>query len=192
MFEAFEDDHKFVAPHTRQSSRQFDGHELINTLRKVLEEEQMQAEYLELEITETILMKNAKPDIEALQALSSMGMRFAIDDFGTGYSSLTYLKRFPIDILKIDKAFVHDVTSNADDAAIVRAIITMAHSLGMKTVAEGVETREQLDFLRTQGCDYAQGYYFSQPLSGPEIEHLMKVNLPLNTMNPVHDIIHSP
>lgn len=171
------------------SSRQFDSNELINTLRKVLEDECMEAQYLELEITETILMKNAEPDIEALQALSDMGMRFAIDDFGTGYSSLTYLKRFPINILKIDKAFVHDITSNADDAAIVRAIITMAHSLNMKTVAEGVETREQLDFLRTQGCDYAQGYYFSPPLSGPEIEHLMKVNLPLTTFHAVQDVI---
>ncbi len=173
------------------SSRQFDSNELITTLRKVLEAECMEPQYLELEITETILMKNAEPDIEALQALSSMGMRFAIDDFGTGYSSLTYLKRFPINVLKIDKAFVHDITSNADDAAIVRAIITMAHSLNMKTVAEGVETREQLDFLRTQGCDYAQGYYFSPPLSGPEIEHLMKVNLPLDTLHPVQDVIHT-
>ena len=173
------------------SSRQFDGDELIVTLRKVLDAHCMEPQYLELEITETILMKNAEPDIEALQALSSMGMRFAIDDFGTGYSSLTYLKRFPINILKIDKAFVHDITSNADDAAIVRAIITMAHSLNMKTVAEGVETREQLDFLRTQGCDYAQGYYFSPPLSGPEIEHLMKVNLPLDTLHPVQDVIHT-
>ena len=171
------------------SSRQFDSNELISTLRKVIEDECMEAQYLELEITETILMKNAKPDIEALHALSDMGMRFAIDDFGTGYSSLTYLKRFPINILKIDKAFVHDITSNADDAAIVRAIITMAHSLNMKTVAEGVETREQLDFLRTQGCDYAQGYYFSPPLSGPEIEHLMKVNLPLTTFHAVQDVI---
>jgi len=173
------------------SSRQFDGDELIVTIRKVLDAHCMEPQYLELEITETILMKNAEPDIEALQALSSMGMRFAIDDFGTGYSSLTYLKRFPINVLKIDKAFVHDITSNADDAAIVRAIITMAHSLNMKTVAEGVETREQLDFLRTQGCDYAQGYYFSPPLSGPEIEHLMKVNLPLDTLHPVQDVIHT-
>ena len=171
------------------SSRQFDGNELINTLRKVLDAHCMEAQYLELEITETILMKNAEPDIEALQALSNMGMRFAIDDFGTGYSSLTYLKRFPINILKIDRAFVHDITSNADDAAIVRAIITMAHSLNMKTVAEGVETREQLDYLRTQGCDYAQGYYFSPPLSGTEIEHLMKVNLPLATFHSVQDVI---
>ena len=173
------------------SSRQFDSNELINTLRKVLEAECMEAQYLELEITETILMKNAEPDIEALQELSNMGMRFAIDDFGTGYSSLTYLKRFPINVLKIDKAFVHDITSNADDAAIVRAIITMAHSLNMKTVAEGVETREQLEFLRTQGCDFAQGYYFSPPLSGPEIEHLMKVNLPLDTLNREQDVIHT-
>ena len=115
-------------------------------------------------------------------------MRFAIDDFGTGYSSLTYLKRFPINVLKIDQAFVKDITVNVDDAAIVRAIITMAHSLGMKTVAEGVETREQLDFLRTHGCDFAQGYYFSPPMSGDEIANLLKVNLPLNRQNSPDDM----
>ena len=162
------------------SSRQFDNSELLKTIQRVMEDKCMQPEFLELEITESILMKNSEPDIEALQAMSRMGMRFAIDDFGTGYSSLTYLKRFPINVLKIDQAFVQDITVNMDDAAIVRAIITMAHSLGMKTVAEGVETREQLDYLRTQGCDFAQGYYFSPPLSGDEIANLMKVNLPLN------------
>ena len=170
------------------SSRQFDANALMQTIKTVMQEEHMLPEFLELEITESILMKSAEPDIEALQALSSMGMRFAIDDFGTGYSSLTYLKRFPINILKIDKAFVHDITVNLDDAAIVRAIITMAHSLGMKTVAEGVETREQLDFLRTQGCDYAQGFYFSPPLPGAEIEHLLKVNLPLNSKVSAQDM----
>jgi diguanylate cyclase (GGDEF)-like protein/PAS domain S-box-containing protein len=171
------------------SSRQFDANALMQTIRTVMQEEHMLPEFLELEITESILMKNAESDIEALQALSRMGMRFAIDDFGTGYSSLTYLKRFPINVLKIDKAFVHDITANADDAAIVRAIITMAHSLGMKTVAEGVETREQLDFLRTQGCDYAQGFYFSPPLPGAEIEHLLKGNLPLNSQISAQDML---
>lgn len=156
------------------SGRQFDGKDLMQTLQRVMQVVPMPAEFLELEITESILMKNADTDIEALQALSAMGMRFAIDDFGTGYSSLTYLKRFPIDILKIDKAFVRDITTDADDAAIVSAIITMAHSLGIKTVAEGVESREQLELLREQGCDFAQGYYFSPPLPGEEIEHLLK------------------
>ena len=161
------------------SSRQFDGNDLMQTIQRVMRDEDMQAEFLELEITESILMKNAGPDIEALQALSNLGVRFALDDFGTGYSSLTYLKRFPINVLKIDRAFVHDITVDVDDAAIVRAIITMAHSLGMKTVAEGVETREQLDFLRTQGCDFAQGFYLSPPLPGDEIERLLKVNFSL-------------
>jgi len=174
------------------SSRQFDGNELMETVQRVMQEENMQPEFLELEITESILMKNAEPDIEAWQALSKLGMRFAIDDFGTGYSSLTYLKRFPINILKIDKAFVQDITVNADDAAIVRAIITMAHSLGMKTVAEGVETHEQLEFLRTQGCDFAQGYYFSPALPGDEIERLLKVNLPLNSQISNEDMISAP
>ena len=171
------------------SSRQFDNSELLKTLQRVLEERCMLPEFLELEITESILMKNSAPDIEALQTLSRMGMRFAIDDFGTGYSSLTYLKRFPINVLKIDKAFVQDITVNVDDAAIVRAIITMAHSLGMKTVAEGVETREQLDYLRTQGCDFAQGFYFSPPLSGDDITHLLKINLPLNRQDSPEDIL---
>lgn len=156
------------------SGRQFDGKDLMQTLQRVMQVVPMPAEFLELEITESILMKNADTDIEALQALSAMGMRFAIDDFGTGYSSLTYLKRFPIDILKIDRAFVRDITTDADDAAIVSAIITMAHSLGIKTVAEGVESREQLELLREQGCDFAQGYYFSPPLPGEEIEHMLK------------------
>lgn len=155
------------------SSRQFEGGDLTETLRRVLQDAAMPAEFLELEITESILMKNAARDMEALQTLNALGMRFAIDDFGTGYSSLTYLKRFPIDILKIDKAFVRDITDNGDDAAIVRAIITMAQSLGIQALAEGVETREQVEFLRHQGCDLIQGYYFSPPLSASEAERFL-------------------
>lgn len=156
------------------SGRQFDSKNLIQTLRRVMEVVPMPAAFLELEITESILMKNGDTDIASLHTLSDMGIRFAIDDFGTGYSSLTYLKRFPIDILKIDKAFVQDITSDADDAAIVNAIISMAHSLGIKTVAEGVENEEQLDILRKQNCDYAQGYYFSQPFAAEEMENLLR------------------
>ena len=133
----------------------------------------MPPELLELEITESILMKNAETDIEAMQTLRAMGLRFAIDDFGTGYSSLTYLKRFPIDILKIDKVFIRDITTDADDAAIVSAIISMAHSLEIKTIAEGVETLEQLELLRERGCDFAQGFYFSAPLTSEEMEILL-------------------
>ncbi|MHB8848601.1 MAG: two-component system response regulator [Burkholderiales bacterium] len=147
------------------SGRQFDSKNLIHSLRRVIEGVSMPSELLELEITESILMKNADTDIEALQALRAMGLRFAIDDFGTGYSSLTYLKRFPIDIIKIDKIFIHDITTDPDDAAIVSAIVSMAHSLGIKTIAEGVENQEQFELLRETGCDFAQGYYFSAPLS---------------------------
>ena len=160
------------------SSRQFEASDLSGNLQRIIDETAMPAAYLELEITESILMKNAKHDIDTLQALSTSGMRFAIDDFGTGYSSLTYLKRFPIDILKIDQAFVRDITDNGDDAAIVRAIITMAHSLGIQTLAEGVETREQLEFLRQQGCDFAQGYYFSEPLAADEVERFLTEHAP--------------
>ena len=160
------------------SSRQFEAWDLTNIVQRILQETAMPAELLELEITESILMKNTAQDMDALQALSRTGMRFAIDDFGTGYSSLTYLKRFPIDILKIDKAFVRDITDNADDAAIVGAIITMAHSLGIQTLAEGVETSEQVEFLRRQGCDLAQGYYFSQPLPAGEAAQFLAENLP--------------
>lgn len=158
------------------SGRQFDENDLPETIRRIKKATHIDGISLELEITESILMKSSQPIIEILQEISGMGIRFAVDDFGTGYSSLSYLKRFPIDILKIDQAFVQDITHNPDDAAIVRAIITMAHSLGIKTIAEGVETREQFEFLRSQGCDFGQGYYFSPPQPAEEIEHFLEKN----------------
>jgi EAL domain-containing protein (putative c-di-GMP-specific phosphodiesterase class I) len=103
-----------------------------------------------------------------------MGIHLSIDDFGTGYSSLSYLKRFPIDSVKIDRSFIHDIPGDADDAAITRAIIAMAHSLRLKVIAEGVETEEQLSFLRELGCDEMQGYYFSEPLAEDEFLRLQK------------------
>jgi len=111
---------------------------------------------------------------ETLNAIDDTGVQIAIDDFGTGYSSLSYLKRFPIHALKIDRAFVRDVSVNADDAIITTAIIGMAHSLGIKVVAEGVETAEQLAFLRERGCDVMQGYYFSKPLPAAEFAELLQ------------------
>src|SRR5687768_14646840 len=119
---------------------------------------------LEFELTESVLMKEAETAANALQNLKAFGVQISMDDFGTGYSSLAYLKRFPLDILKIDRAFIRDVTTDLDDAAIAVAMIKLAHSLGLKVVAEGVETRAQLDFLIENGCDEMQGYYFSQPL----------------------------
>ena len=115
-------------------------------------------------------MQNAENSIHTLRELKALGVRISMDDFGTGYSSLNYLKRFPIDTLKLDQSFVRDVTTDRGDAAIVSAVISMAHSLDLKVIAEGVETAEQLDFLQKQRCDYIQGYFFSKPLSIEALE----------------------
>jgi EAL domain-containing protein (putative c-di-GMP-specific phosphodiesterase class I) len=113
-------------------------------------------------------MQESEKAIAMLQAMREMGIRITMDDFGTGYSSLSYLKRFPISSLKIDRSFVAEVLSNADDAEISRAIIAMAHGMKLKVVAEGVETAEQLEFLRREGCDEAQGYYLARPMPAEE------------------------
>ncbi|CDG82029.1 EAL domain-containing protein [Janthinobacterium agaricidamnosum] len=129
---------------------------------------------LELELTESSLMSNAEETITVLRNLKSLGIQISIDDFGTGYSSLAYLKRFPIDKLKIDIAFVREVTSNPDDAAIVLAIISMAHSMKLEVIAEGVENDAQLAYLRRHGCDEMQGYYFSRPVAEEEFQSMLK------------------
>ena len=121
-----------------------------------------------MEITESALIDDPENAAATLGRLKDMGLTISLDDFGTGYSSLSYLKRFPIDCLKIDRAFVRDIATDPDDAAIVTAIITMAQSLKLDVVAEGVETQQQVDFLRARGCFAAQGYFFSKPLArGP-------------------------
>ena len=129
---------------------------------------------LELEITESLLMQDLERIAATLEALVALGVTVSMDDFGTGYSSLSYLKRLPIDVLKIDQSFVHDIGSDPDDAAIVQAIIAMAHSLGIKVIAEGVETAEQLAFLRRHRCDGMQGYYFSRPLPPEQFIKLLR------------------
>jgi len=115
---------------------------------------------------------HSESTIDILSRLSATGCRFAIDDFGTGYSSLSYLKRFPIHVLKIDRSFVRDIPDDKDDAAIVSTIVAMAHSLKLEVIAEGVETEEQLGFLRVCGCDGMQGYFFSRPLPAEEVVRL--------------------
>jgi diguanylate cyclase (GGDEF)-like protein len=145
------------------SGRQLNDPGLVSTVGRVLEETGLDPASLELEITEGMI-ENADEAVKILHGLSAMGVKLAIDDFGTGYSSLSYLKSFPINTLKIDQTFVRDVTTDADDAAIAKAIIAMAHSLKLKVIAEGVETREQLDFLSSEACDEIQGFLFSRPL----------------------------
>ncbi len=146
------------------SGRQFKGSRLVSYIRYLLDETDMPAGNLELEITESLLMDNTDSAIDTLRDLSSLGITLAIDDFGTGYSSLSYLKQFPLNVLKIDRAFIHDLTVDKDDAAIVGAIMAMADSLGLQVVAEGVETAEQLTYLEQKNCQRAQGFYFSKAL----------------------------
>jgi diguanylate cyclase (GGDEF)-like protein/PAS domain S-box-containing protein len=155
------------------ASRQFVEGDLEQVVRSALERHQAPAELLELELTETALMSNAERTITVLTNLKELGIKVAIDDFGTGYSSLAYLQRFPIDKLKIDIAFVRDITTNPNDAAIALAIISMAHSLKLRVIAEGVETRAQLEYLRRSRCDEIQGYFFSRPIPPAELGALV-------------------
>ena len=131
----------------------------------MLRETGLAPHFLELELTESLLLANVDVTLSVLLELKAMGLTLAIDDFGTGYSSFAYLKRFPISKVKIDRSFVRDVAVNPDDAAITTAIISMAKSLNLKVIAEGVEDEAQMSFLRSHQCDEIQGYYFSRPLS---------------------------
>jgi len=156
------------------SARQFAHESLLEDVARTLRDTQLDPAYLEFEITESMVMRDPEHAVKLLGGLKTMGIRLSIDDFGTGYSSLNYLKRFPLDSVKIDRAFIQDLPGNADDAAITRAIIAMAHSLRLKVIAEGVETKEQLGFLRELGCDEMQGYLFSGPLPGDEFVRLLQ------------------
>jgi len=156
------------------SGRQFNNPNFISSVHNIISTTNINPEFLELEITESMLMRNASATINALHSLSELGVRFAIDDFGTGYSSLSYLRRFPIDTIKIDRSFIHDVTDNPDDAAIASAIIVMAQSLSLNVIAEGVENQEQMDFLSSRNCHYLQGNFFSRPLPADELTQLLE------------------
>lgn len=146
--------------------------DFVAGVRAILTETGLEPSNLELELTETFLLQDVKATSVVLQSLKAMGVRLALDDFGTGYSSLTYLKRFPIDTLKIDQSFLCDLTLNADDASIVSAVISMGKSLHMRVIAEGIEAREQLAFLKGQGCSEGQGSYFSRPMEATEFIRL--------------------
>jgi len=155
------------------SARQFQQPNLVEEISEVLDETGLGAKYLELEITESNAMQNAENTIYTLRELKALGVRIAMDDFGTGYSSLNYLKRFPIDTLKLDQSFVRDITTDPSDAAIATAVIAMAHSLNLKVIGEGVEKEEQFAWLLKQNCDYIQGYLFSPPLAVENLEAYM-------------------
>jgi len=166
------------------SAVQFRQENFPQTIEKVLREAGLDPKYLELELTESLLLSNADVMFSVLQQLTVMGVRLAIDDFGTGYSSLSYLKRFPVSKLKIDGSFIRDVALHQDDAAITIAIISMAKSLKLKVVAEGVENEAQLSFLRGQGCDGIQGYHFSKPLELCKVEDKLRTEYPDAKMTP--------
>ncbi|MFQ6021845.1 MAG: EAL domain-containing protein [Acidiferrobacterales bacterium] len=160
------------------SARQFGSASLLAAIDQLCNEAELDPELLELEITESVLMTEGDSSMETLQALKGMGIKLAIDDFGTGYSSLAYLKRFPIDTLKIDRAFIKDLPTDVEDAAIVSAVIALAQGLGLNVVAEGVETHEQLQFLRSRQCGAAQGYVFGRPLPAEELTALLRTEKP--------------
>jgi EAL domain-containing protein (putative c-di-GMP-specific phosphodiesterase class I) len=155
------------------SVRQFEKTPLASVVAGLAQELGIDASLLHFEITESVAMQNSQQQLGALQALRNLGSRILIDDFGTGYSSLSYLKHLPIDTLKIDRAFVRDMAADANDAAIVRAIVGVAKSLGLLLVAEGIESAEQLDCLRKLGCECGQGFYFSPPVSAHACRNIL-------------------
>ena len=150
------------------SIRQLRQPDLAELVAAILNETGLGAHDLELEITEGLMMGETEAALTFLAKMHTLGVHLSVDDFGTGYSSLSYLKKLPLDKLKIDQSFVRDITTDENDAAIVRSIISLGHQLNLLVVAEGVETSEQMDFLLIRGCDEMQGYYFSQPLSAKE------------------------
>ena len=156
------------------SMRQFKQRDFVSTVGRILEETGLEPKYLEVELTESVIMGDAEVTIKILRELKAMGIRLSIDDFGTGYSSLVYLKRMPIDMLKIDQSFVRDIVVDPNDAAITRATIQVARSLNLDVIAEGVETEEQLEMLNGLGCDKVQGYLFSRPLPPEEVRGFLK------------------
>jgi EAL domain-containing protein (putative c-di-GMP-specific phosphodiesterase class I) len=152
------------------SPLQLERGNIVEVVARVLEKTGLEAHYLELEITENVLMRNVEKSLKVLSELKTLGVKLSIDDFGTGYSSLSYLKSLPVDTLKIDQAFVRDIALDQDDAAIVKAVISLAHILNLNVLAEGVETLDQYNFLLNNGCDEVQGYYFGRPVGKAEFE----------------------
>jgi EAL domain-containing protein (putative c-di-GMP-specific phosphodiesterase class I) len=160
------------------SAVQFRQEDFCELIRRVLHETGLAPQYLELELTEGLLLANADVTFSVLQELKAMGLTLAIDDFGTGYSNFNYLRQFRVSKLKIDRSFIRDVAVNPDDAAITTAILSMAKSLNLKVIAEGVEDEAQMSFLRAHQCDEIQGYYFSKPLAVDKVAGKLRSNSP--------------
>jgi diguanylate cyclase (GGDEF)-like protein/PAS domain S-box-containing protein len=165
------------------SSKEFRSKDFLKNVQAILRHTRLEPRYLELELTESVFMQYAESTASALEALKGMGVRLAVDDFGTGYSSLSYLRRFPIDVVKIDQSFVHKITSDVGDAIITNAVINMGKSLKQKVIAEGVETIDQLTFLLARGCDEGQGYYFNRPMVAQEFAKLLETDISATVWN---------
>jgi diguanylate cyclase (GGDEF)-like protein len=172
------------------SSLEFRSEQFLEHVQTALNDTCLDSSYLELELTETVLMRHAESTIYMLGQLKALGVRLAVDDFGTGYSSLSYLTRFPIDSLKLDQSFVHNIVAKSNDAIVIGAVISMTKSLKQRVIAEGVETAEQLAFLQAHGCDEGQGYYFSRPVAARQFANLLTMpsQLPIgnNGVIPFH------
>jgi EAL domain-containing protein (putative c-di-GMP-specific phosphodiesterase class I) len=157
---------------------EFRDKNFLEGLFATLSETGLDPRFLELELTESVLMKRAEFTAAILQILRKRGVQVAVDDFGTGYSSLSYLRKFPVDALKIDQSFVRQISTSGDDTTIVKAVIGMARSLKLRVIAEGVETLEEVAFLRAYRCEEAQGYYFSRPVPAQQFAMLLRNGIP--------------
>ena len=166
------------------SAQQFESQNIVGAVERVLHESDFDPRHLEIELTEGTLMRHAEDTTATLRGLKAMGIRLSVDDFGTGYCSLSYLKRFPLDTLKIDQSFVRDIPNQADAMAIVNAVIAMGHALKLKIIAEGVETREQMEFLRASGCDIMQGYHVGHPLPHEEFIRFLQQGIAPESLRP--------
>ncbi len=165
------------------SGIEFRALDFLEGVRTILRKTGLEPRFLEFELTESVLMNHVESTVSTLRELKAMGVQLAVDDFGTGYSSLSYLKRFPIDALKLDQSFIHQITADPSESAIISAVISMGKSLKQRVIAEGVETREQRDFLQNQGCGEGQGYYFSRPLPAKHCATLLRTGIAENLVN---------
>jgi EAL domain-containing protein (putative c-di-GMP-specific phosphodiesterase class I) len=180
---AWQDANRPMSVAVNISALEFQHKDFLAGVRAILTDTRLEPRYLELELTESVLMQDVESTAYMLKELKHMGVKLAIDDFGTGYSSLSYLRRFPIDILKIDQSFVRNITNDTNDATIVNAVIGMAKNLKQRVVAEGVETQEQLAFLQARHCDEGQGYLFSRPIVAEEFAKLLSIGISATVLN---------